>query len=287
MCDRLRASFIESSFFGSRRFQAGLSYLPPLSVNPLRVAPAKPGVYLWELLVKVVHAVEILHQNRIVHRDLKPGNILVGADLEPKVLDFGLAQSVDEHGRRLTLAGEVMGTPEYFSPEQAEGDPSLDARSDIFSLGTILYVLLTGVTPFRAESFRDQLKMLREQDPVLPRRLSTSVPGALQNICLKALEKKPADRYASAREMAADLERYLTGEAVLANPTTYSRMMSGRVEQHLQELNGWKRDQILSEHEFEAFRKLYDRLFDKEALGFSKSDASRSRKSLSIWARGS
>ena len=230
----------------------------------LEVADALPLRQKIELLVKVVHAVEILHQNRIVHRDLKPGNILVGTDLEPKVLDFGLAQSVDEHGRRLTLAGEVMGTPEYFSPEQAQGDPSLDARSDIFSLGTILYVLLTGVTPFRAESFRDQLKMLREQDPVLPRRLSTSVPGALQNICLKALEKKPADRYASAREMAADLERYLTGEAVLANPTTYSRMMSGRVEQHLQELDGWKRDQILSEHEFEAFRKLYDGLFDKE-----------------------
>jgi serine/threonine-protein kinase len=90
-----------------------------------------------ELMNKVVRAVDFLHRNQIVHRDLKPGNILVGSDLEPKLLDFGLAQQVDEKGSRITQAGQVMGTPDYFSPEQAQADPSLDARSDIFSLAVL------------------------------------------------------------------------------------------------------------------------------------------------------
>lgn len=232
--------------------------------NLVETAATLPIRQRIALFVKVVRAVDHLHRHGIVHRDLKPGNILVGPDLEPQVLDFGLAQSVDEHGRRLTLDGQVMGTPEYFSPEQALGDPSLDARSDLFSLGTILYVLLTGVAPFRGESLEEQVELLGATDPVLPRRLNSSVPGDLQNVCLVALEKKPADRYGSAGEMANDLDRFLAGEDILAIPTSYSRLMSGKVEQHLQELKGWKQDQILSDQEFDAFRRLYSRLFEKE-----------------------
>ncbi len=217
-----------------------------------------------ELMVKVILAVEVLHQHEIWHRDLKPGNILVGPDLEPKVLDFGLAQSGGGHERRLTRAGDVIGTPDYFSPEQALGNPSLDARSDIFALGAILYELLTGVPPFRAESLTAQVEMICKDDPVLPRRINSAVPGDLQNVCLKALEKDPAARYNSALEMADDLERYLAGETVLANPTTYSRLMAGKVGSHLRELEGWKRDHIVSQHEFDSFRKLYERLFEKE-----------------------
>ena len=217
-----------------------------------------------ELMNKVVRAVDFLHRNQIVHRDLKPGNILVGSDLEPKLLDFGLAQQADEKGNRITQSGQVMGTPDYFSPEQAQADPSLDARSDIFSLGTILYEMLTGVVPFRSESYSDQVRMICSQDPVLPRRINTAIPGELQNICLKCLEKRPEDRYGSARELADDLERYLAGEPVLASPSNYSRLMSGKIEQHLRELGGWRQDRILSEYEFDAFRKLYDRLIEKE-----------------------
>jgi len=217
-----------------------------------------------ELMNKVARAVDFLHRNQIVHRDLKPGNILVGSDLEPKLLDFGLAQQVDEKGSRITQAGQVMGTPDYFSPEQAQADPSLDARSDIFSLGTILYEMLTGIVPFRSESYSEQVRMICSLDPVLPRRINTAIPGELQNICLKCLEKRPEDRYGSARELADDLERYLAGEPVLASPTNYSRLMSGKIEQHLRELGGWRQDRILSEYEFDAFRKLYDRLIEKE-----------------------
>ena len=216
-----------------------------------------------ELLHKTVLAVEFLHQHEVVHRDLKPGNILVGPDLEPKVLDFGLAHQADS-GHRLTLAGEIMGTPDYFSPEQAQADPALDARSDIFSLGVIMYQLLTGTLPFRADSLSDQVRKISEQDPVLPRRLNTSVPGELQNVCLKALEKKPGDRYQTAREMADDLARFLAGEPVHASPTSYSRIMAGKIETHLRDLEAWRQDHILSLYEFDAFRKLYDRLTDRE-----------------------
>jgi predicted Ser/Thr protein kinase len=216
-----------------------------------------------ELMQKVVLSVDFLHQHQVVHRDLKPGNILVGPDLEPKILDFGLAHQANG-GQRLTLAGEIMGTPDYFSPEQSRADQSLDARSDIFSLGIILYQLLTGTLPFRAEKLSNQMRCICEQDPVLPRRINTNIPGELQNVCLKALEKNPGDRYQTAREMADDLARYLAGEPVQASPTSYSRMMAGKIEQHLRDLEGWKQDHILSLYEYDSFRKLYDRLVDRE-----------------------
>ena len=217
-----------------------------------------------ELMHKVVLAVDFLHQHQLIHRDLKPGNILVGPDLEPVLLDFGLARQADTQGNRLTRAGEMAGTPDYFSPEQARGDTSLDARSDIFSLGAIFYQLLTGVVPFRADSFSEQLHNIKEEDPVLPRKLNPVLPGDLQNIGLKALEKNPAERYGSARELADDLARFLAGESVLANPSSYSRLISGRITHHLRELTGWRQDKILSEYEFDALQKLYSRLLERE-----------------------
>jgi hypothetical protein len=106
--------------------------------------------------------------------------------------------------------------------------------------------------------------MICEREPLLPRRIDQTIPGELQNICMKALEKDPASRYGSAKELADDLTRFLAGEPVLALPSSYGRMMSGKIEQHLRELGGWKQDQILSDHEYDGFRKLYDRLVDKE-----------------------
>lgn len=217
-----------------------------------------------ELFRKVVLAVDFLHEHGVVHRDLKPGNILVGSDLEPRVLDFGLAVHVDPAERQLTRPGEVLGTPDYFSPEQAHAGAALDARSDVFSLGVILYELLTGRLPFHRNTVGEQIIALQEHDPVLPRRIDGAVPGELQNICLKALEKNPKDRYASAREMADDLARFLAGEPVLALPAAYARMMSGKIEQHLRELAGWTQDHLLSELEFDSFRRLYEGLVERE-----------------------
>jgi serine/threonine-protein kinase len=216
-----------------------------------------------EIFRKIVLAVEYLHQNDIVHRDLKPGNILVGTDLEPKLLDFGLARATRDL-RHLTRPGEVMGTPDYLSPEQARGEQEIDSRSDIFSLGAILYELLAGEPPFRAGTVADQVRMICGADPLLPRRLNPAVPGDLQNICMKCLEKNAGDRYDTARELADDLARFLAGEPVLASPASYSRMMSGRIRQHLRELQGWEQDRILSVFEYDAFSRLYGRLVERE-----------------------
>ena len=215
-----------------------------------------------ELMRKVVLAADFLHAQGIVHRDLKPANILVGPDLEPKLLDFGLALDMEAHAR-LSRIGEVAGTPEYLSPEQASGG-NLDARSDVFSLGAILYELLTGAAPFRGDNTGDLLRRIREEEPALPRRRDPSIPKDLQNICLKALEKAPEHRYASAREMADDLRRYLAQEAVLAEPAAYSRLIAGQVSQHLRDLENWRRDQIVSEAEYDALRKRYERLVERE-----------------------
>jgi serine/threonine-protein kinase len=236
-----------------------------LEGSPLtEAARALPLRQKVDLIQKVVRTVEFVHQHQILHRDLKPGNIVVGADLEPKLLDFGLALQVDDLENRMTRAGEVLGTLEYFSPEQTRGDSTLDPRSDVFSLGTILYQVLTGSLPFSGESFAEAVTAIRDQEPILPRRFNSSLPGALQNICLKALEKNPSDRYQSAGEMAQDIERYLAGDDVLALPTAYSRLLAGRIEGHMRELEAWKTDQVVSDSEYDALRKAYGRLSERE-----------------------
>src|SRR5438445_4317774 len=138
-----------------------------------------------ELMRKVALAVDFLHEHQIVHRDLKPTNILVSADLQPKILDFGLAQHLGSDTRRVTRSGEIMGTPDYFSPEHTVPGSQFDPRSDVFSLGTIVYELLTGSPPFHAESFVEQVRQIREELAILPRRRNPEVPGELQDICLK------------------------------------------------------------------------------------------------------
>jgi serine/threonine protein kinase len=216
-----------------------------------------------ELMLKVVGAVQFLHGQGILHRDLKPANILVGPDLEPKLLDFGLALDLGG-GQRMSRAGEIAGTPEYFSPEQAAGEQQLGPRSDVFSLGSVLYELLTGEAPFPATNLPGLLKAIRTEEPILPRRRDPAIPRDLQNICLKALEKDQANRYASAREMADDLRRFLAGEAVHAEPAAYARLIAGRVGQHLRELESWRNEQILSEGEYTGIRKRYDRLLERD-----------------------
>ncbi len=172
------------------------------------------------LVAAVARAVEHLHQQGIVHRDLKPSNILLDAEGMPYVTDFGLAKIFAE-GTDMTATGVIAGTPSYMAPEQASGRrAAVTPATDIYSLGAILYELLTGVPPFHAESPLDTLMEVLGGDPATPRSINPRIPRGLELICLKCLAKEPTERYSSAAALADDLDRFARGEPLLVRPPT-------------------------------------------------------------------
>jgi serine/threonine protein kinase len=179
----------------------------------VRGRPQAPGqAAQWvEILARAIHAA---HGRDIVHRDLKPANILFGAEGTLKITDFGLARRLDESGP--TASGDVMGTPSYMPPEQTASEKVIGPAADVYSLGAILYDLLSGRPPFEAATAADTLQQVRTVDPVPLRRLQPKVSRDLETICLQCLQKNPADRYATAADLADDLSRFLRGEPVQA-----------------------------------------------------------------------
>jgi eukaryotic-like serine/threonine-protein kinase len=174
-----------------------------------------------ELIAEVADALSYAHERSVIHRDMKPSNIIIDAERRPHVTDFGLAK------RRagevtMTLDGQVLGTPAYMSPEQARGEANtVDGRSDVYSMGAILYELLTGELPFRG-NVRMILHQVLNDEPKTPRALNDHVPRSLETICQKAMAKDPAGRYATAHELAADLRRFLAGIPIKARPVGVS-----------------------------------------------------------------
>jgi eukaryotic-like serine/threonine-protein kinase len=202
----------EGQHYFSMGFVEGQSLSQRLADGPLPTREAA------ELIRRVSDAIEYAHQRGVIHRDLKPANILLDRSGNPRVTDFGLAKKV-QGDSGLTGSGQIMGTPSYMPPEQA-GGPRGDVgpAADVYALGATLYALVTGRPPFQAATAMDTVIQLIGEEPVPPRRLNASIPRDLETICLKCLEKDPRRRYGSAHALAEELNRFLSGEPIVARP---------------------------------------------------------------------
>jgi WD40 repeat protein/tRNA A-37 threonylcarbamoyl transferase component Bud32 len=202
----------DGQHFFSMDFVAGTSLAALVRENPL---PAQRAARYVQI---VANAIDHAHRQGILHRDLKPSNVLIDADDRPHVTDFGLAKRI-EGGSELTGTGQVLGTPSYMPPEQASANRgTAGPASDVYALGAILYELLTGRPPFRAETPLDTLMQVLESEPVAPRLLNTKVPHDLETICQKCLQKSQGRRYPTAAALADDLRRFLQNEPIVARP---------------------------------------------------------------------
>jgi hypothetical protein len=198
---------VEGQYFYSMDYIGGPSLAQRLIGGPL------PGPAAAGYVLAVARAIAYAHKQGILHRYLKPSNILLDADDQPHVTDFGLAKKLGDTGQ--TRTGAILGTPGYMAPEQAAGKThELGPACDVYGLGAVLYELLTGRPPFKSETPLHTLAQVLEHEPAPPRLLNATVHRDLEAICLKCLEKDPRRRYAGALDLARDLERFLQGEPV-------------------------------------------------------------------------
>src|ERR1700727_1470276 len=182
------------------------------------MATGVPVPYIvMEIVDGVLRALDYSHQAGIVHRDIKPGNVMVTRNGDVKVMDFGIARAVSDAQATMTQTAQVIGTAQYLSPEQARGE-RVDARSDLYSTGCLLYELLTGRPPFTGDSPVAIAYQHVRENPIPPSRVDPEIPAWADSIVLKAMAKDPADRYQSAAEMRTDIQRALSGVPVAAPP---------------------------------------------------------------------
>ncbi|MBI4834052.1 MAG: protein kinase [Planctomycetes bacterium] len=186
-----------------------------------------------EIIRDMANALHYAHSQDIIHRDIKPANILIDKQGKVYLTDFGLAKELSGTEHSLTMTGTIMGTADYMSPEQAQGDKNkIDARSDIFSLGATLYHALTGHTPFKGKELYQILESVVRKDPIPPSRYIKNLSKDIETICLKALEKEQKTRYLTAKELADDLIRYINGEAISARPIGFMGRILRKAKQN-------------------------------------------------------
>ena len=202
------------------------------------------------IVEQVAEAIHHAHQLGIQHRDLKPSNIMLDTALSPKILDFGL--STGDPAR-----GHLRGTLPYLAPEQIDPSRPIDARTDVYALGVILYEILCGDVPFTGTGEEQVVAAIQQGRPRLPVEIEPGVPEPLQAIALKAMESDPATRYQSAQEMAQDLRRYLDGRPVLARPAVYTSALDTRVRAHLDHITEWLRIRLIYPHEARTLTSAY------------------------------
>lgn len=211
------------------------------------------------LLRDIAHGLSVAHAHGLVHRDLKPDNVIVGPDMRPRILDFGLALSLEEAAR---LGRGFEGTPLYASPEQALGK-SLTPASDVFSFGSLMFKVLTGKSPFNGKSVNQVLEAIASTWPPFLREVAVGVPQDLQAICLACLEWNPADR-PSAETIASDLGRFLVGEPVRLRPKLYNDMLRRAISEHEHQAELWESQNIITREERDALEIEHRRLLADE-----------------------
>ena len=210
-----------------------------------------------KIVAEIADAIDQAHRLGIQHRDIKPSNIMLDAQLNPKILDFGLSHGDPQRGHG-------VGTPCYMAPEQLDPRQLIDARTDVYALGVLLYELLCGALPYEGRTTDDLLAEIRTGSPKLPTEIEPDVPEPLQAIALKAMERDPARRYATASEMVRDLKRYTAGKPVTARPSLYQSTLARRARPHLEQIREWLRIKLIHPHEERRLREAYATLDARE-----------------------
>lgn len=211
------------------------------------------------LLREVARGLSVAHTRGLIHRDLKPDNVIVGPDMRPRILDFGLALSLEEASRQ---GRGFEGTPLYASPEQAKGE-ALSPASDIFSFGSLMFKVLTGKAPFAGDTISQVLEAIVSTAPPFLREVAVGVPEDLQAICLACLAWQPADR-PSAELVALELGRFLVGEPVRLKPKLYDDLLRRAISEHSNQAAAWQSQSIISREERDALEIIHRRLLADE-----------------------